>query len=35
MKKLAMSEIKKENSIIEYNNMVGQENLHPLISVRL
>ncbi len=33
MKKLAMSEIIKENIVTEYNNMVGQETLHPLISV--
>lgn len=28
-----MTEIKKINSVTEYNNMVGQETLHPLVSV--
>ncbi len=28
-----MSKILKINTVTEYNNMVGQETLHPLISV--
>lgn len=28
-----MTDIKKINAVTEYNNMVGQETLHPLISV--
>ncbi len=28
-----MSDIKKVHSVTEYNNMVGQETLHPLISI--
>lgn len=28
-----MSEVKKINSVTEYNNLVGQETLHPLVSI--
>nr|WP_319271285.1 helix-turn-helix domain-containing protein [uncultured Draconibacterium sp.] len=28
-----MSDVKKINSVTEYNNLVGQETLHPLVSV--
>lgn len=28
-----MSDILKINTVAEYNNMVGQETLHPLVSV--